>query len=69
MNKVMIALIAGFVAGILLAPEKGSITRKKLNDGFDDLSNKLADLKEKFTPEESSEADGLPGIPKMSATV
>jgi hypothetical protein len=28
MNKVMIALLAGIAAGILLAPDKGSVTAK-----------------------------------------
>lgn len=32
-------LLTGVVAGILLAPEKGSVTRKKLADGFKDFQD------------------------------
>ena len=46
----MIALLLGFVAGVLLAPDKGSVTRKRLNDGFDSLSDKLSDLLDEFSP-------------------
>lgn len=62
----MIALLAGFAAGILLAPDKGSVTRKKLNDGFDDLAGKLSDLKDKFLPAETEAAEP---VAKMSDAV
>ncbi|MEP6747301.1 MAG: YtxH domain-containing protein [Bacteroidota bacterium] len=67
MNKITIALLAGFVAGILLAPDKGSVTRKKLNDGFDDLSDKLSDLRDKFTPAEDEITENV--VIKISAGV
>ncbi|MEO5594312.1 MAG: YtxH domain-containing protein [Chitinophagaceae bacterium] len=41
MNKVLIALLAGIAAGILIAPAKGSASRAKLVDGFNDLADKL----------------------------
>jgi gas vesicle protein len=41
MNKLLFGVLAGFVAGILVAPEKGSDTRKKLRDAFRDLSENL----------------------------
>ena len=41
MNKVLIALLAGIATGILIAPRKGSATRDKLVDGFNDLADKL----------------------------
>ena len=41
MNKVLIALIAGIAAGILIAPEKGSASRAKLIDGFNDIADKF----------------------------
>ncbi len=60
----MIALLLGFVAGVLLAPEKGSVTRKKLNDGFDGLSDKLSDLLNEFSPGNSRQE-----LPKLSDPV
>ncbi len=37
MKVCLFMLLAGVVAGILLAPDKGSITRKKITDGFKDF--------------------------------
>jgi gas vesicle protein len=52
MNKVLIAFIAGATLGILFAPDKGSATRKKLADGYDELKNSLQDeFKELYTAE------------------
>lgn len=55
-----LALLAGVAIGagigILLAPEKGSETRKKIKGGIDDakndLKNKFKEAKEKFNPEQ-----------------
>ena len=66
MNKVLFALITGFIAGLLLAPDKGSVTRKKLTDGLNDLSDKLSDLAGQFIPEESSLSGNEHIVPKMS---
>ena len=65
----MIALLVGFAAGILLAPDKGSVTRKKLSDGIDDLAGKLSDLADKFTPENTGISEEPVSTPKLSATV
>lgn len=39
----------GAIAGILYAPEKGSVTRENLKTGFDDLKNNLQNAKQDFT--------------------
>ncbi len=48
MNKLFIGLLAGIAAGILFAPDKGSVTRQQLRDNFDDVSDKLAGSKKNF---------------------
>ncbi len=43
MKKTLFVLLAGVAVGILLAPEKGSETWKKLVDGLDDIKDKAVD--------------------------
>jgi len=43
MNKFLLTLLGGIVIGILVAPDKGSKTRQKLLDGFDDYKDKASD--------------------------
>ena len=43
MNKILIALLAGVAAGVLIAPAKGSDTRKRLSKSFNDLTEDLED--------------------------
>jgi gas vesicle protein len=43
MNKVLFALLAGVTIGVLLAPDKGSATVKKLKDKLDDLTDRAKD--------------------------
>jgi gas vesicle protein len=66
MNKVMIALLTGFVAGILLAPEKGTVTRKKICDNFNGLSDKLTDYIDKLSPAGTGMQEPSVIAPKMN---
>jgi gas vesicle protein len=43
MKKVLLVLLAGVAVGMLLAPEKGSKTWKKIVDGLDDIKDKAVD--------------------------
>jgi gas vesicle protein len=43
MNKVLLSLLVGVGIGILLAPDKGSATLKKLRGKLDDLTDKAKD--------------------------
>jgi gas vesicle protein len=51
MNKTLLALLAGIGIGILVAPDKGSSTRKKLRGKFedfkDDAEDQISDLVDK----------------------
>ena len=43
MNKTLITLLVGIGIGILIAPDKGSETWKKLVDGINDLKDRIED--------------------------
>jgi gas vesicle protein len=43
MNKLLLGLMLGIGIGILIAPDKGTATRKKLKEGFDDLLETAGD--------------------------
>lgn len=43
MNKILLALAAGIGIGMLIAPDKGSATRKKLRNNIDDLKDQAQD--------------------------
>jgi gas vesicle protein len=43
MNKTLLAVLAGIGIGMLIAPDKGSSTRKKLREKFDDLKDEAED--------------------------
>ena len=48
MNKTLITLLLGIGIGILIAPDKGSETWKKLADCLNDYKDKLGDEAEKL---------------------
>lgn len=64
-GKIALGVVAGLaigaIVGILFAPEKGSVTRKKLADKGTDL---LSGLKEKVTTaaEQYTKAETAPGV-------
>ena len=43
MKKLLLILLAGVAVGILLAPDEGSKTVKKLKEGLDDIKDKAVD--------------------------
>jgi len=43
MNKTLITLAAGIAIGILIAPRKGSETRRKIVNRFNDFTEDVAD--------------------------
>jgi len=51
MNKTLLAVLAGIGIGMLIAPDKGSSTRKKLRGKFedfkDDAEDQISDLVDK----------------------
>jgi gas vesicle protein len=51
MNKLLLGLLAGVAIGIALAPEKGSKTREKIREGFDDFKKKAGDAAREFANE------------------
>lgn len=45
-NKVLIGAAIGAIVGVLFAPNKGSITRRKLRRKGDQIKDKINDLKD-----------------------
>jgi gas vesicle protein len=75
-GKVLLGLMAGFAAGalvgVLLAPEKGSETRKKLSklggDYADDLTDKFNELKNSIVDKlQSVNEDGMKVVEKAKS--
>lgn len=45
-NKLLVGVAVGAILGVLYAPDKGSITRRKLSRTGDDLRNRLNDFRD-----------------------
>lgn len=43
MNKILLTLLVGIGIGVLVAPDKGSVTLKKLRNKLDDLTDSAED--------------------------
>jgi gas vesicle protein len=52
MNKILVSLLAGIAIGILLAPDKGSETLRKIRSRINDYTDQAAE-------EAADEADNL----------
>ncbi|MEO5595312.1 MAG: YtxH domain-containing protein [Chitinophagaceae bacterium] len=63
MNKTLIALLAGVAIGILVAPDKGSATRNKLIDGFNDVADELEAFRDRFSTDEKEWMDEAVDLP------
>lgn len=44
MNKILAGFVAGLLFGILIAPDKGSESRQRINSKANDLKDKFDDL-------------------------
>ena len=51
MNKLLLGVLAGIAIGIAIAPDKGSKTRQKFREGFDDFKKKATDAAKDFADE------------------
>jgi gas vesicle protein len=56
-NKILAAIATGIAIGILIAPAKGTETRRKISDKVDDASDYLKDVVEKFRNQANEMAD------------
>ena len=43
MNKIFISMITGIAIGILIAPDRGSVTRRRLVQRFNDFTEDISD--------------------------
>jgi gas vesicle protein len=67
-TKVITGVLAGVVVGILIAPRKGSETRKKLSDSVNDLSDCIQDIIEVTREKVNALADkGVENVENMES--
>ena len=60
MNRLLILLGIGVGIGILIAPDKGSSTRRKLGDWMDSLQNEIDRKTGQITEKIDEAVDALP---------
>ncbi len=58
MSKLLTGFVAGLIVGILIAPDKGSETRKRLSQRSADLKNKFNDLVDDISEKYDSAKEG-----------
>ena len=59
MSRFFTLIAIGIAIGILIAPEKGAVTRKKLNDFIDDMTDELNQKRSKIAESLQNVADTL----------
>ena len=59
LSKVVTLLLIGTVAGILIAPAKGSETRRKLSKLFNDVSDSMQDMIDLFHDKAVGQPQGM----------
>ena len=59
MNKTLLLLLTGFVAGILLAPRKGSETWEMVLDKIDEMKGEVTDEAEDVAEQAADLGDSL----------
>ena len=64
MSRMLTYLLAGIAIGILLAPDKGSATRKRITDSFADLVGDVQDKANEIGDRISDSVDDVKGAAK-----
>jgi gas vesicle protein len=68
--KIITCLLVGTIVGVLIAPAKGSETRKKFSRSVSDLSDYLKDIIEGARDEANELADrGIENIEKIESSI
>jgi gas vesicle protein len=62
MNKFVTGLLAGVAIGILLAPDKGSETRKKLASKGEDLKDRFTDFVDEVSDKVDAAKEKISGM-------